>query len=266
MRGELTQRPHRPDRPSKLAPRPRASTAVQVRNLTEVNFFEGSDSMHLRSRDDDARTPPDSKATPSSYHALGDRITSLLQAAEDAAEEIRQTATQEAETVRAQAEQYSSEARRRADADAAEKQTEAKAEVDRILRAAEERAEQIEESAVEHREELVAETEALQKLLDGRRLWAQEVIGAFRDVAGRLEVVVEASSESDTSAALPGQAVDGNTQLDDDLRQQAHESAENAERAKDKAGDNAQDAEEELSDVSDRISAYGLEERRHNHP
>jgi F0F1-type ATP synthase membrane subunit b/b' len=215
MRGELTQRPRRVALLSELVPRPRASTAVQVRKLMDVHLFEGSDRMHLRSRAHDAPTAPGSKATPESYDALGDRITSLLQAAEDAAEEIRQTAKQEAEDVRAQAERYSSEARGRADAAAAEKQAEAKAEADRVLRAAEERAERIEESAVEHREKVVAETEALQKLLDGRRLLVQEMIGAFRDMAGRLEVVVDGSSESDASAALPGQDVDINTQLDD---------------------------------------------------
>jgi hypothetical protein len=231
----------------------------------EVHLFEGSDRMHLRSRGDDAPTAPDSKTTRASYDALGDRITSLLRAAEDAAEEIRQMAEQEVEDVRAQAELYSSEARRRADAAAAEKQAEAEAEADRVLRAAQERAERIAESAVEHRKKVVAETKALEELLDGRRRWLQEMIGAFRDVTGRLEGFVEGSSESDASAALTGQGVDGNTQLDDELRQQAHESAEDAERAKDK-GDTAEDAKEGLSKLGDRISAYGIEERHRNHP
>jgi len=182
------------------------------------------------------------KATRASLEALGDRVTSLLRAAEDAAEEIRQMAEQEAEEVRAQAAWYSSEVRRRADAFAAEKQAEAEAEADRVLRASHERAERIEESAVEHRKNVVAETEALQELLDGRRRWLQEMSGAFGDVPGRLEGVDEGSSESDASAALPGQGVEGNTQLDDELRQQAHESAEDAERAKDTAGDKAEDA------------------------
>ena len=158
------------------------------------------------------------KATRASLDALGERVTSLLRTAEDAAEEIRQTANQEAEEVRAQAERYSSETRRRAD---------------RVLRAAKERAERIEKSAVEHRRRVVAETKAM-----------QEMLGAFRDVPGRLEGVDEGSTESDASAALPGQGVDGKTQLDDELRRQAHESAENTERAKDEADDEAEDTKE----------------------
>ena len=44
------------------------------------------------------------------------------------------------------------------------------------------------------------------------------------------------------------------TQVDDELRQKAHESAEDADRAKDKAGDKAEDAKEELSKVGHRLS------------
>jgi len=263
--GELTQWPRGLDLLSERVPHPRASTAVEdqyaaVRKLMEVHLLEGSNRMQRRSRDDNAPTP-DSNPVHASYNALGDRITSILQAAEDAAEEIRQTAKQETEDVRAQAEQYSVEARRRADAAAAEMQAEAEAEADRVLRAAEERAARIEESAAEHRNQLVAETEALQELLEDRRRWLQEMIGSLRDVTGRLEGVMGAS-ESDSSDALPGQGVDDNTQLDDDLRKQAHDSAEDAERSKDKTGDEAEDADEGPSNVGDRISAYGLEEPR----
>ena len=45
-----------------------------------------------------------------------------------------------------------------------------------------------------------------------------------------------------------------NTQLDDDLREQAHETADDAKQAKDKAADKAGDAKDELSKVGDRIS------------
>ena len=44
------------------------------------------------------------------------------------------------------------------------------------------------------------------------------------------------------------------TKLDDQLRQQAHESAEDADRAKDKAGAELEDATEELSKIGHRIS------------
>jgi len=44
------------------------------------------------------------------------------------------------------------------------------------------------------------------------------------------------------------------TRLDDELRQQAHESAEDADQAKDKAGDKVEDAKEELNKVGHRIS------------
>jgi hypothetical protein len=44
------------------------------------------------------------------------------------------------------------------------------------------------------------------------------------------------------------------TQLDDELRQQAHESADDADRTKDKAAEKAEDAKDELSKVGHRIS------------
>jgi hypothetical protein len=144
----------------------------------------------------------DDKATRASLDSLNDRVSALLRTAEDAAEEIRQMAEQESAEVRAQAERYSSEARRRADAAAAEKQAEA----DRILRSAHERAERTEHSAVEHWMKVVGETEALHELLDDRRRWLQDGV-----------------------------------RLDDELLEQAHESAKDSEREEDKAGDKAED-------------------------
>jgi hypothetical protein len=44
------------------------------------------------------------------------------------------------------------------------------------------------------------------------------------------------------------------TQLDDDLRDQAHETAKDAEQAKDKTGAKVEDAKEELSKVGHRNS------------
>lgn len=174
----------------------------------ETHLFEGSDRMNLRSRGDSAANAAGGRGTHPSYDAIGDRITSLLESAEDAADGIRKAAKQEAEDLRADAERYSVEMRRRVDAEAAEKRAEAGAEADRIVREAEERAVRIEQGAIEHRRNVVAEAKALQHLLDERRRWLQEMIGAFRDVTGRLEGVVEATAERDAEAPLRRQVAD----------------------------------------------------------
>jgi vacuolar-type H+-ATPase subunit E/Vma4 len=192
------------------APRRRASTAVQVRKLMEDHLFEGSDRMNFRPRDETAATTPETNSSRPSYESVGDRITSLLEAAEDAAEDIRKTAKQEAEDLRAEAERYSAEVRRRADTFAADKQAAAQADAERILREAEDRASRIEESAVEHRKNLVAEAHAVQELLEDRRRWLQEMIGAFRDVTGRLEGVVAGPESADAEPMLHGD-VDGHS-------------------------------------------------------
>ena len=44
------------------------------------------------------------------------------------------------------------------------------------------------------------------------------------------------------------------TQRNDDLRQRAHETGQDADRAKDKAGDVAKDAKDDLSKVGHHIS------------
>jgi cell division septum initiation protein DivIVA len=207
------------------APSRRASTAVRVRRLMETHLFEGSDRMNFRSRGDGAANADGGRATHPSYDAIGDRITSLLESAEDAADGIRKAAKQEAEDLRADAERYSVEMRRRSDAEAAEKRAEAGAEADRIVREAEQRAVRIEQGAIEHRRNVVAEAKAVQHLLDERRRWLQEMIGAFRDVTGRLEAVVESTSEDVAEAPLRRQVTDRREVSDEDSLAEAVEAA-----------------------------------------
>jgi hypothetical protein len=161
---------------------------------TEVHLSEGSNEMP-----EDPRGVPVAQASDQSretYDALGDRIASVLAAAQDAADETTRAAKQEAADIRANADAYSEEVRQSAEAAAAERRADAEAEAARILTAAEERAKRIENSAIEHRRDLVAEAQSLQDLLDQRRLWLREMIGALRDATGRLESVTDNADDA----------------------------------------------------------------------
>jgi F0F1-type ATP synthase membrane subunit b/b' len=157
---------------------------------TAINPLEGSHDMPETPRPRMVADANDESARPS-YDALGDRIASVLAAAEDAAAQTTLAAAQEAAEIRAQADAYSDEVRRSAEAAGAETRAAAEAEAARILSAAEERAKRTDESAIEHRQNLTAEAQSLQDLIDERRDWLRQITGALRDAAGRLERITD---------------------------------------------------------------------------
>jgi hypothetical protein len=193
--------PTRVDPPTEPAAHWRASTTVAMTRLMERHLYEGSNGMSL-----DARDEPTASQSPD---VLRSQIASLLEAAQDAADDIRKAARQEAEDVRVEAERYGEEVRRRADVAAAEKRAAVDSEIARIVQAAEGRARQIEDSALEHRKRVAAESQALEQLLDDRRRWLREMMDAFREVTNRLEGVTTALPAADEDAASAGDDSDG---------------------------------------------------------
>jgi hypothetical protein len=161
-----------------------------------INPLEGSDDMPETPRDRPV-ADVNGESTRPSYDALGDRIASVLAAAEDAAAQTTLAAAQEAAEIRAQADAYSDEVRRSAEAAAAETRAAAEAEAARILSAAEERAKRTDQSAIEHRQNLIAEAQSLQDLIDERRDWLRQITGALRDAVGRLENITEHDDATD---------------------------------------------------------------------
>jgi hypothetical protein len=181
--------PLRTTPPQEPLPQVRASTTVAVTRLIETHLNGRSNAVRLHGRDE-----PAANGNPD---AVRSEMALLLEAAQDAADEIRVSAKQEAEDIRVAAERYGEEVRRRADAAAADKRAAVDGDITRIIQAAEQRARQIEESAREHRKNLAAESQALEQLLADRRRWLREMMVAFRDVTNRLEDV--------TSALPPGE-------------------------------------------------------------
>jgi hypothetical protein len=186
----------------------RSSVEPELRNVPEDRLLEGSDDMGYDPRDQPVADQPAEHMGRERYDVLGTQIASVLEAAQNAAEDLLREARQEAEDIRNEAARYSDEVRRRADAASADARAGAESEVARIVIEGQERAKRMEASAIENRQNLVAETQALQELLDERRRWLGEMIGTFRDVTARLEGVVHGDDESSPS----GQALDAERQ------------------------------------------------------
>jgi hypothetical protein len=129
------------------------------------------------------------------YEDLGGRVAGVLQAAEQAAEQIRADAEVEADTIRASADEYAQDVRQAVDTYAAQQRREAEAEAARAVEAglAEARAMREAAQAMARRleDEARARAEALRtetKALEDRRSRAlddlREIAGTLQDLLG----------------------------------------------------------------------------------
>jgi hypothetical protein len=119
-----------------------------------MSELEREQAMHESGAD--GTTPPKDASGPRELGAIGERVSAILSAAEDAASEIRADA-------RRKSDQLLQEAGRSAQAKIAELTTEAEARVKSVLESAQEGARRIEEGARRHQETLRAETQRLEE-------------------------------------------------------------------------------------------------------
>jgi hypothetical protein len=163
--------------------------------------------------------PPVEPETPS-YRQVGDEVTAILAAAEQAAVQIREAAVQEAERTssaakqeavaiaaeaqsrRAEADRYSEETRASADTYADETRRRADDEAERAVSQAEERARQIRADADQKASEVEAEAarrrDALERGLEGLEERVESMLGAFRRGTSELEELLRDDRSSGT--------------------------------------------------------------------
>jgi hypothetical protein len=165
-----------------------------------------------------AATPVE-RETPS-YRQVGEEVTAILGAAEQAAVQIREAAVQEAERTsraaeeeavaiaaeaqsrRAEADRYSEETRASAETYADETRRRADDEAERAVSQAEERARQIRADADQKASEVEAEAarrrDALERGLEGLEERVESMLGAFRRGTSELEELLRDDRSSGT--------------------------------------------------------------------
>jgi vacuolar-type H+-ATPase subunit H len=116
---------------------------------------------------------PDEEARKPDIAALGVHITSVLEAAEAAAEKLRGDAEAEADAVRADADRYAEARRQQADEEAA-----------RVVGDAERRAFEVEQFAVERHRTLIEDIASSEQRMGVLADSLQAVAGQLREVAG----------------------------------------------------------------------------------
>jgi len=197
------------DRTSGAAGQPTGSETTVER--LQSYHVERSSEMDREQQGDPAVASPAETAQRPGFGEIGERVSAILQSAQDAAddirrkaeeqaEHIRQTAEQEAaakaetterrleekrheiERLRPEAERYGEEVRKDADGYADEKRREAEEHAARVRGEAKDAARKIEEDAVRHRQALTDESQALQT-------WLDQAVTAFQEVTRRLEAV-----------------------------------------------------------------------------
>src|ERR687888_633573 len=151
--------------------------------MSDFERETGADGSGARSA-----TPPAADPRPDRSGAVGDRVSAILSAAEDAAEGIR------AEAKRA-ADQLLKDARRSADEKIAELARDAEARAKSVLASAEERAKEIEDRARRRQEDLRAET---QRLEERRR----QALDGVRELMAILEDLFDEAREEPGGADL----------------------------------------------------------------
>jgi hypothetical protein len=164
-------------------------TAARVNEYTELGSLE---TVQTGRASDGRAVVPD-------YAQLGEHVSSVLQAASEAAKKIEE----EALWLRTEAESESKKARQRAERYAAEKQREAKAEAAAVVARAEEVAHARASAAEERYRTLETNVELTEERL-------QRLVAGLYDTAARLESLVErpptpeADEESDSEADEDG--------------------------------------------------------------
>ena len=146
------------------------------------------------------------------YGEVGTRVATVLNAAEDAAEQIRADATRTADDIRRRAENearaYATRRRQEADEEARRVVAEAQAQAHAIRQSAHAEARGIEDAAVREQEQFRAQTVALEKRVE-------QALDGLRGVTAELQDVVldavpgsgpAAPAEPQSEAALPAEA------------------------------------------------------------
>ena len=209
--GRFVRRLLRPDpgREPRDTSQPSGAEATVAR--LQSYHVERSSEMEREQHGDPTGAARPEAAQRGGFGDVGERVSAILQSAQEAADDIRKQAEEQAERVRQtaerdaaassqaaerrleeqrreleqlrpEAERYGEEVRKAADAYAEEKRREAEQNAARVRKEAEEAARKIEEEAVGHRKALIDESEALQT-------WLDQAVTAFKEVTRRLETV-----------------------------------------------------------------------------
>jgi hypothetical protein len=123
------------------------------------------------------------------YRQVGDEVTAVLTAAEQAAAELREAALREAEQTRLDADRYSDESRAAADAYAEETRRNADEEAARRVSQAEEKGRELEAEASRRRDALTKGAESMEARIESMR-------GVFRGVVAELDQLLPTERQS----------------------------------------------------------------------
>jgi hypothetical protein len=251
--------PSHPEAPSVRIPAERSTDVKRLRHSTVDRGERPADKPAARETDGDAGIADEGTA----YRQVGEDVAEVLTAAERTAARIRASARQEADEIRAKAqesaaatlaeaearqaevEQYDDETRaaadayaeatrRKSDKEAAGRISDAEEQARNIRAQAETKAREIEAEAIRHRDELMAQTEGMEKriksmlstfreaAIDLEELLPEEEIEAADDQPTRMTDLETLSPEDEAARAAEREQTGG--QLADALQPRARRS------------------------------------------